>query len=163
MGRQPTGSRHTLRRSVFASGLVVTLLLVAVPVQAHDWFHSHQTNFSGTSARYRATSDSDANNDRAAPWSADGSWAELQLRTCDICNNIAWKSATCGPVNDQCEYVATLYTQWVARDSSFYLMTTYCGYDDTGGGRHTTPQDFGWFIQPCAGWGLEVHQHIVWV
>lgn len=147
----------------------ITILCIALSFAlagtalGHNWWHAHKTNISGASERYRAVSDSDASNQRIVPWSADGSWASLQLRTCSGCGNIAWLSATCGPVNDQCEYVATNYTQWVPREDSLYLMTWYCGYDDTIWGRHTTPQDFGWFIQPCAGWGLALHEHIVWV
>ncbi len=148
--------------AVVISGAASVVLSGAV-LASHDWGHLYYKTFieNGTWDKWRISTytDSDNNNDRVNPWSADYTHAFQKIRTCVGCDPIRIQQATCGPAANVCERVVTNYSEVTIDGDYYYLDTTHCGYDDVSGTRHRTPQDRSFLYPPCSDNGLALHEH----
>lgn len=154
-----------MRKSLVALGLAVSIMGFAAPPPvsaSHDWAHFYnKTLVQGNpwdKWRISAYTDSDSNNNRAYPWSADFTYVFWFVAYCSNCSPwVASRSATCGPAANQCERAATSSSDIVREGGAYFLRTIHCGYDDVSGVRHETPQEFD--QATCNLNGLIAHKH----
>jgi len=137
---------RTMRASVALLLALLTIFASAgVVLASHDWIQLYSRSKVGAQYRVYSYTDSDANNDRHSPWSADFGYADHWIARTPYGDDVAYKTASCTGEN-ACERTQTA-NSYLPLGEYFWLRTMHCGKDVVGGTTHASPyNDTGPFM-----------------
>ena len=123
--------------------------MTASPAWAgHTWYH-YRNIFDQGSSDYGGYAWTDADQ------KYDFGFAQLQImRSGSVIRN---QEASCGAVNEGCDYIRTSTVYWSQTQSTAYSY--HCGYDRVNDNYHRMPGEITTIYQPCTFNSVNTHYH----